>query len=285
MSHPILITGATGNVGQEIVRLLHEQDVPVRATTVSEENDQPVTGSISWHRFDFTDASTYAGTFNSVKKMFLMRPPHITNIERDMKPAIDYAIQAGVEHIVFLSLIGADNNRVVPHAKVEKLLQQSNVNYTLLRCGFFMQNLSTTHRLDIQKHDDIFIPAGNGKTAFIDVRDIAAVAVKTLTETGHENKIYPLTGYEALNYYQVANIMTEIFERPIHYSNPSVLRFIWRFWRQGYHLSYIIVVSTIYLTTRFGLAETITPHTEKLLGRKPISMTQFIQDHASVWEK
>ena len=104
-----------------------------------------------------------------------MRWPHISNIERDMKAAIDYAIQSGVKHIIFLSLLGAEKNKIVPHAKVEKLLLNGPVDYTLLRCGFFRQNLSTTHRQDIQTFDDIFIPAGKGKTAFIDVRDIAAM--------------------------------------------------------------------------------------------------------------
>ena len=146
-----------------------------------------------------------------------------------------------------------------------------------------MQNLSTIHRQDIQGRHEIFIPAGKGKTAFIDVRDIAAVAVKTLTEPGHERQAYPLTGSKALDYDQVAEIMSRYLEQPIVYSNPSLPRFVWRFWRRGYALSYIGVVSAIYLTTRLGLAETITPHTQELLGRAPLTMNQFVQDFAPVW--
>jgi len=282
-SQPILITGATGNVGQEIIKILHGQQHPVRAAVVSDEDAKRVTAPVPCQLFDFTDPRTYPKTFASVKKMFLMRPPHISNIERDMKPAIDYAIQSGVEHIVFLSLVGAEKNKIVPHAKVEKILLDSPVDYTLLRCGFFMQNLSTTHRQDIQEHNDIFVPAGKGKTAFIDVRDIAAVAAKTLTEPGHAQQAYPLTGSEALDYYQVAKIMTQHLGRSIVYSNPSLPRFFWRFWRRGYPLSQIGVVSAIYTTTRFGLAETITPHTQELLGKAPITLDQFVQDYAAVW--
>jgi len=282
-SHPILITGATGNVGREIIKILHEQQHSVRAAVVSDEDAKRLADSIPYQRFDFTDAGTYQETFTGVKKMFLMRPPHISNIERDMKPAIDYAIQSGVEHIVFLSLLGAEKNKIVPHAKVEKILLDSPVDYTLLRCGFFMQNLSTTHRQDIQEHSDIFIPAGKGKTAFIDVRDIAAVAAKTLMEPGHERQVYPLTGSEALDYYQVAEIMTQHLGRSIVYSNPSLPHFFWRFWRRGYPFGYIGVVSAIYLTTRFGMADTITPHTEELLGRAPITLKQFVQDFSPVW--
>lgn len=283
MSHPLLITGATGNVGQEIINILHTQQHFVRAAVVSAEDAQKLTAPVQWERFDFTDPTTYPATFSNVKKMFLMRPPHISNIERDMKPAIDYAINSGVEHIVFLSLIGVENNKVVPHAKVEEILLDRPVAHTLLRCGFFMQNLSTTQRQDIQEHDEIFIPAGNGKTAFIDVRDIAAVAAKTLTESGHTQQAYSLTGSQALDYYQVAEIMTRHLERPIVYRNPSLLHFIYRLWRRGYPLSYIGVVSAIYMTTRFGFAETICPDAEELLGRAPITLEQFVHDFASVW--
>lgn len=282
-SHPILVTGATGNVGQEIIKTLYKQQHLVRAAVVSEDDAKRLPAPVPWQIFDFTDPATYQTTFAGVKKMFLMRPPHISNIERDIKPAIDCAVQSGVEHIVFLSLLGAEKNKVVPHAKVEKLLLASSVSCTLLRCGFFMQNLSTTHLPDIQEHNDIFIPAGRGKTAFIDVRDIAAVAAKTLTDSGHEDQAYPLTGSEALDYYQVAQIMTQQLKRSIGYSNPSLPRFVWHFWRRGYSLGYIGVVSAIYTTTRFGLAQTITPHTKQLLGRDPISFQQFVQDYASIW--
>lgn len=210
MAQPILITGATGNVGQGIIKILHKQQHPVRAAVVSEDAANRLAAPVPWRQFDFADPGTYQATFAGVKKMFLMRPPYVSNIERDMKPAIDFAVKSGVTHIVFLSLLGAEKNKIVPHAKVEKILLAGPIDYTLLRCGFFMQNLSTTHRQDIQERNDIFIPAGKGKTAFIDVRDIAAVAVKTLTEPGHERQVYPLNGSEALDYNQVAKIR-EIF--------------------------------------------------------------------------
>jgi uncharacterized protein YbjT (DUF2867 family) len=121
-----------------------------------------------------------------------------------------------------------------------------------------MQNLSTTHRQDIRENGDIFIPAGSGRTAFVDVRDIAAVGAKTLTEAGHEQQAYALTGSTAVDYYQMADMMSDILGRPIRYSNPSLLRFAWHLWRRGHPLSYVAVVSGIYLTTRWGLAEKVT---------------------------
>jgi uncharacterized protein YbjT (DUF2867 family) len=283
---PILITGATGNVGGQIVKLLHEQGLPVRAAVISEADAANLPAPVEWCTFDFTDPATYGPTFENVETMFLMRPPHISDIDRDMKPAMQYAAEHGVKHMVFLSLLGAEKNKFVPHAKVEKLLLTGEVDkdYTLLRCGFFMQNLTTTHLADIRDQNDIFIPAGRGKTAFIDARDIAAVAVLTLTQPGHENKAYPLTGSETLGYHESAALMTEILGRPIRYSSPSPIRFAWRKWREGLPLPFVGVVSAIYLTTRFGLAQTITPHTADLLGRPPITLRQFIADFAELWQ-
>ncbi|KAA3664113.1 MAG: NAD-dependent epimerase/dehydratase family protein, partial [Chloroflexi bacterium] len=243
MNSPILIIGATGNVGSELVRLLHNAGHTVRAAVVSDADAAQLPDGVTWVHFDFTNPETFADAFANVKKMFLMRPPQISNVKRDMRPAIDYAAAVGMQHIVFLSLLGAERNRIVPHAKVEALLQAGSVPYTLLRCGFFMQNLSTTHRQEIQNNDEIFIPAGKGKTAFVDVRDIAAVAARVLTEPGNAQQAYQLTGAEALNYNEVAALMTQTWGRPIQNNNPHFLRFAWQLWRRGKPLRYVAGVS------------------------------------------
>ena len=286
MQPTILVTGATGNVGSELVRILHRQGHAVRAAVLSEADAASLPHpDVAWERFDFADPSTFSAAFFGVDRLFLMRPPAIANVDRFIRPAVDYAAANGVQHVVFLSLLGAEKNRIVPHAKVEQILKAGTVPYTLLRCGFFMQNLSTTHAAAIRDNDDIFVPAGKGKTAFIDVRDIAAVAARALTESGHENVAYPLTGGEALDYGEVAAIMSDVLGRKISYSAPSLFRFAWRLWREGHPLNYVAVVSAICLTTRFGFAETVTPHTRELLGRAPRTMHHFVADYADVWQR
>jgi len=284
MNETILVTGATGNVGREVIRELVARRADVRAAVISDQGAQNLGADVPQAIFDFADQSTYPAAFEGVGKMFLMRPPQISDIDRFIKPAIDFAAANGVSQIVFLSLLGADKNKVVPHAKVEALLLDGPTPYTLLRCGFFMQNLSTTHAADIRERDDLFIPAGKGKTSFIDARDIGAAAAVTLTEPGHENTAYPLTGAAAYDYYEVAEMMTEVLGRPITYSDPSPPKFAYVMWRRGQPLGYVGVVTGIYVTTRLGMAGTITADLPRLLGRDATTLQRFLQDYAAVWQ-
>lgn len=286
MSGVILVTGATGNVGREVLRELSARGAATRAAVYNLADAPQVTGGAAEAvRFDFRDPTTFPAAFAGADRLFLMRPPAISNVKRDMQPAIDYAARQGISHIVFLSLIGVERNRIVPHAKIEKLLMHSGVGWTMLRCGFFMQNLDTTHRADLVEADDIFVPAGGGRTAFIDARDIGAVAAGVLTEPGHENKAYNLTGSEALSYGEVAAIMAEELGRPITYSDPSPLAFARRFRRRGYPGGMVNVMLGIYLTTRLGMAAGISPDVERLLGRPPITMRQYVRDYAATFQK
>lgn len=212
-----------------------------------------------------------------------MRPPAVSDVKRYMYPVIDAAKAAGVEHIVFLSLMGVEDNRYVPHHKIEKYILASALGYTFLRPSFFMQNLSATHRADILAHNDIFVPAGKGKTSFIDVRDIAEVGAKALIEDGHLNQAYELSGNEALDYYQAAAIFTEVLGRKITYPNPSIFRFAFRMRKRGMQWGFIGIMIALYTVAKLGLAAKVTGELERLLGKKPITFRQFAQDYKSTW--
>jgi uncharacterized protein YbjT (DUF2867 family) len=261
----ILVTGATGNVGREVVRLLSAQEFSVTAAVRDPiGSSKSFASKVSCVLFDFTNPDTFADAFEGIDRLFLVRPPAIADIHK-ITPALNAAKRSGVEEIVFLSIIGADKNRIVPHYAIERSIEQLNIPAVFLRCSFFMQNLNTTHREDIRLHDRLFMPAGNGRTIFIDVRDIAAVAVKFLTEEHHQsqelseiNRAYELTGAVALTYYEVATIFTNVLSRPIHYTNPSIPIFIWQMLRQGFPLQFVLVMVGIYTTTRFGLADLVT---------------------------
>lgn len=279
----ILVTGATGNVGSEVIKAIADKSNVYAADWKPEKVREMFGETVHAVEFDFARPETFAPALAGVSKVFLMRPPHISDIKTYIAPAIDAMKAAGVQQIVFLSLMGVEKNHFVPHYEVEQLILKSGIPYTFLRPSFFMQNLSTTHRQEIREWHEIPVPAGKGKTSFIDVRDIAAVAAKALTEPGHENKAYTLTGREALSYGEVAQIMTEELGVPVRYSNPSILRFIRQMRAKGIATSFILVMVGIYTTARIGWAAGLTSDTERLLGRAPITVRQFVRDYKACW--
>lgn len=283
----ILVTGATGNVGREIIAELRRRGRTadtVAAVSNPARSASELGDDIQYVKLDFADQNTYDPALNGIDKIFLLRPPQISDIPRYITPFIQAAKAANVRQIVFLSLIGVDKNRVVPHAKVEDALRTAGVPWTMLRPSFFMQNLNTTHREEIRDGDEIFVPAGNGKTSFIDVRDIGAVGGMALDEEGHENMVYELTGSEALTYGEVAAVMSEVLGRTITYRKPSLLAFITRWKARGQPTDFVFVMAGIYTTARLGLAARLTDETTMLLKRPPITLRQYIEDYRSAWE-
>jgi len=284
MSSPILVIGALGNVGAEVVKALQAKGQAIRAADIDPNKVYERFGSeVEAVHFDFTDPQTYEATFAGVERMFIMRPPHIANIKREMLPAMQAAKNSGIKYAVFLSIIGIENAKFVPHYKVETYLRELNFDTTFLRCSFFMQNLSTTHRKEIKERNEIFVPVANARTSFLDVRDIGAVAAVTLTEEGHAGKNYDLTGSETLDYWQVSKILSNTLGREITYRNPIPVRFFIETIRRGAPIGYALIVMGLYTSTRFGMADVVTDEVKNLLGREPITFKQYTMDYKDAW--
>ena len=284
MKPEILVIGALGNVGTEVVKSLIAKGINVRAADLFPEKVRQRFGEgVEAVLFDFARPETFVPAFTGIRRLFLMRPPQIADVQKYMLPALEAAKSAGAKQMVFLSLIGIEKNKVVPHYKVEQWLKASGLDYTFLRCSFFMQNLNTTHRAEIRDRDEIYVPVGSAKTSFLDVRDIGAVAALVLTQPGHEKKAYDLTGSEALDYDEVAALFSQVLGRRITYKNPSPLAFFIRQVQQKSPLMFALVTTWLYNNTRRGMADTVTGEVERLLGRKPILMRQYIEDYKESW--
>ena len=173
---------------------------------------------------DLSDPSSYNDAVHGVKSLFLLRPPAIANTKKTLNVLVDTAYGEGVEHIVFVSVAGAESNTFVPHHAVEQCLINSGNSYTILRPGFFSQNLESAYRGDIVNDSCIYLPAANGLINFIDTRDIAEIAVQALVDPqAHCRKAYTLAGSEALTFYDVAKLLSQELGRPVKYREASIL--------------------------------------------------------------
>lgn len=268
---PILVTGANGNIGSLVSANLRRAGVEVRTADL----DTP---------FDFTDARTW-GVFDTITTMFLVRPPALSNIRRDMIPSLEAARRAGVQHVVLLSLQGAEHNTVVPHAKIEAWLRSSGLTWTFVRPSFFMENLSTTHASDIRDRDSIVVPAGTGRTAFVAAQDVAAVAtVALLNPAEHAFAAWTPTGPAALTYAEVAAILTQTLGRPIRYARPGALRyFVHAIRTLGLPAPMAAVTCAIYTVARLGKADGLTDDVQKVTGKPPLGLRDWAQEHADTW--
>jgi uncharacterized protein YbjT (DUF2867 family) len=276
----VLVTGATGTVGHHVVdglRAAPDASVTAASRDPARARDQLDCAAV---RFDFTDPTTYRDAYADVDAVFLVRPPALSRVRRDVVPALTATVGAGVEHVVFLSVIGADRNPIVPHARLESWLEDAGLETTFLRASFFMQNLSTTHREEI-RDGRLAVPAGTGKTSLVDARDVAAVAVRTL-RTGTTGA-YDLTGPEALDYDAVCRQLSAVLDRDVEYTDPSLPRFLVSRYRLEGDLSKVGVMAAIYTTARFGLADRVTDDVSTVLGRPPIDFRTFARDNRSVW--
>ncbi len=284
MTLPILVTGAPGNVGTPLVHELLATSASVRVAAWDVEAARAAFGDrVEIVRFDMTDPATF-GAFEGAERMFLLRPPAIADVKGVVVPALDAAWSRGIRHVSFLSIQGAERNRVVPHRKIEDALRRSDLTWTFVRAAYFMQNLSTTHAREIRELDEIWVPAGRrSRTAHVDVRDVASVIARTLLEAGHEGRAYVPTGPEALTYDECARMISEAVGRPIRYADPAM----WSYWRRmragGMPRAMVGVTLGIYTAARLGLAADLTDDVARVTGRQPRTFSAFAHDARAAW--
>lgn len=276
----VLVTGATGNVGSELVGQLLAKGEPV--TVATRTGRAEMFSGVSSVKFDFGDVSTFGPAFEGVDRVFFMRPPHMS-AAKEFQPFVDAMARADIRQVVFLSVQGAGQNIFVPHHGIEVLLKRSRLDWTFLRPSFFMQNLTTTHLADIRDRGEIFVPAGRGRTNFIDAADVAEAAAVCLTTPGHERTAYEITGSEALTYEQVAAVLSGFCGREISYPCPSARQFKARMKECGYDDDFVRVMSSIYAIAKFGMAGGTTDTFVKLVGRPPRTLAEWARENAAVW--
>ena len=280
----LLITGATGNVGTELINALSilKPDLSIYAGVRDLRADQSrfTNDEIEFTHFDFTDTASYRSALDDCDILFLVRPPQIAEVEKYFKPLIAGCIERKVQHIIFLSVQGVEKSKIIPHHKIEKLIVESKIPYTFLRPAYFMQNFSTTLHTDLVEKKMIYLPAGSAKFTLIDVRDIGAVAAYILTDLSlHINKAYELTCHERLTFSEMAKSLSNILGIHIPYKSPDLISFFLTKRQEKTPTMLILVMIMLHYFPRFQKEPEITDCVEKLIHRLPITFEQFILDN------
>lgn len=277
----VLVTGASGNVGCYVVKeLLKMGENVVAAGTDINKLREMFGEKIETVEFDFTKPQTFDRVLNEVDRIFLMRPPHLGKPE-DMYPFIDVTKKHPIKLVSFLSLMGVENNTIPPHHKIEKYIERMGIPFAHIRPGFFMQNVSGLHSEEIKDKDKIFIPAGKSKSSFIDAADIGLAIATVLHESEkYVNTAHTITGPEALDYYQIAGILSKVTGRKISYDKPGYLKYRnYYINKRGLDKRYVNVTIALYFITRMGAAKDVTCEFYNLTGKYPRTFEDFAREN------
>ncbi len=275
----ILVTTPNGKVGSEVAKQLLEQGHPVRLAAHTVEKARAVFPQAEVVAFDFADEDKVSAALKGVDTLYLASPGD------DAEPsqrAIDLAKEGRVTRIVRLSAMGVEGSDN-PMRRVERHLEASGLQYTLLRPNWFMQNYSTGSADGIRTQGTFPEPAGDAKSSFIDTRDIAAVAVKALLEDGHHAQAYALTGGRAYDRHEVADAISQATGKAVTYQSVSETQFQQGMTSAGVPEGYVALMTGLYQAVRAGHTAAVTDTVEQLTGRPPTSLEQFARDHKDAW--
>ena len=297
----ILVTGATGTVGSEVVKHLaalspfadYNVKAAIHSKNKSDQLKQLESKGVEIVDLDFTKQETIAHALNNVDKVFIQTIP-VPNVGDISSNLINEAKKNDVNYIVKLSAMGAgsepESTILRLHGEEEKIIEDSGIPYTFLRPPAFMQNFVTQFGHTIRTQNAFYVPAADAKMSFIDARDIAAVTAELLTgDNNHgtsqqyKNKTYDITGQDALSYGQVADILSNEVGKKISYIDISEDDARKGMKQVGVDNWAIDIMIELFRIIRAGYGSETNTAVEHIIGRKPIPFVQFAKDYVEAF--
>lgn len=285
----ILVTGATGNIGVEVIRYLYARDTRVIAGVRNIDKakalfyDYP---RLEYRHFDFENTTTFEISFKDIDRVFLLRPPHISDIEKYFTPLLNSIKQNGIDQVVFLSVQGAEKSKLIPHHKIERLIKKMNLEFIFLRPSYFMQNLTTTLLEDIRTKKEIVLPAGKAKFNWVDIKNIGETGAILLEEfEQYKNNAYDITGLENENFYTIARLIRNSANIPMRYRSVNPLKFYSIKKRERMEKGKIIVMTLLHFLPRFQKEPAISDFYHRLTAQNPTNLKSFIEREKSKFKK
>ncbi len=282
----VLISGATGTTGSEVLRRLQAAGVPVRAMTRSTESAERLRASgAEVVVADLADSSSLAPAVQGIDAVYVANPstPQIAEHEGNLARA---AVAAGVGHLVKLSVIGAADDAPLEfgrlHAESERAIADSGIAWTMLRPNGFMQNtLAWAAQI---AGGTIHGPVMDARWAIVDVRDIGAVAATALSDpAAHAGRSYTLTGPEASSPREQVAILSELLGREIAVQELSIEQAQQAMLGAGVPAWTVERLGELWRLYADGLAESVSPDVERVSGSAPRSYRDFAADHLAAF--
>lgn len=271
MTDTILILGGTGTVGAKVAAFLSERGEAVRIGTRTPKAASDI-------RFDFTDPATFEPAFSGVDRVYLLSPAGYTDQAGLVRPVLDFAIARKVK-IVVQTAMGVDASDEIPFRRLELQIERSGAPFVILRPNWFSDNVGT-YWLSQVRAGELRLPAADGRTSFVDARDIAACAVAALTSDRFDGKAWDLTGPEAVTYADVAAALGETLGKPVTYTPIDDDAFVAEWAAAGMSEAYARALSVIFGYVRLSYPARVTDAVETLTGDKPRPFDAYIRDNA-----
>jgi uncharacterized protein YbjT (DUF2867 family) len=277
----ILVVGATGTVGSEVVRQLVAAGERPRAFVRDPERARHWLGEVEYVVGDLDKPETVEAGLAGVDRVFLLTSQSTKQLGQE-RGVVLAAKRAGVRHVVKLSVFRADEQAPLQiarqHRQAERALEESGLARTILRPPFFMQNL-----LGMVRDGAVHTAAGDGRIAMIDARDIAAVAVAALTGRRHEGETYTPTGPEAVSFDDVARIVSQQTGRQIRHVRvpPDAVRNALQ--GRGAEAWFADDMAKLHGMLASGYEDVLTDDVRTATAKPPRTLAQFATDFASAF--
>lgn len=263
--------GGTGTTGSRVAAVLAERGVPQRQATRTPRASGHV-------RFDWDDRTTQRDALRGVTAIYLIAPIGVADPVPFVEPFLEEALRQGVRRVVQLSSSalaeGAPGLGAVHH-----LVRSMMPEWTVLRPSWFMQNFTGDHLVARGVRDgEIVTATGDGRVAFVDAADIAAVAGHALVDDDPHNDEYILTGPDTLSYGDAAALITQQIGRPVRHRSVSADEYTERMAAQGIPTEFAAVLAALDVEIRAGSEDRVTDAVERVTGRPARSFRTFVAD-------
>lgn len=270
----ILVLGATGNVGAPLVAELLVRGEKVKAA--SRATSPSLLAGAEPVRLDLSDPRSVEPALDGVDRIYAVSPAGYLDQLGLLRPVVEAATPRKIK-VVLQTAVGVDASDAIPFRQLELQLERSGTPFVILRPNWFSDNFSTYWAGGVQA-GEIRVPAGEGKTSFVDARDIAAAAAGALVTDRHDGKAFALTGSKAYTYAEAAELLSKAFGRTIRYKSVDDRTFIAETVASGLSQGYAELLAAIFHPVAEGWVAAPTDAVEMLSGTKPRSLEDSIGD-------